>query len=213
MTKIKVCGITNLEDALVAIDSGCDALGFVFTRSPRTISPEEAQIIIERLPSSIKKVGVFVNEDILRVKEIAKICRLDLLQFHGDETPDYCLMFELPIIKAFRIKDKESMKRLNDYQVAAYLLDSYSEEVYGGTGKGFNWELAKEAKAFGPIILAGGLNSSNVTRAIKEVEPYGVDVSSGVEESPGQKDHLKIREFIRVVRLVSLREEKEAGPL
>lgn len=209
---IKICGITNLEDALTSIEAGCDALGFVFAKSPRRITLKEARAIIKEIPPSVKRVGVFVNEEQARVREIAETCRLDLLQFHGDETPDYCSQFEHPVIKAFRIKDGESLKELANYKVVAYLLDSHSEEVYGGTGKRFDWELARVAKAFGPIILAGGLDPSNVVQAIKRILPYGVDVSSGVEARPGKKDPLKIREFIQAVRGISLRENRP-GPL
>lgn len=207
MIKVKICGITNLEDAMAAAEAGCDALGFVFAKSPRRITPEEATPIIKRLPSSVKTVGVFVNEEPARVREIAHSLQLDLLQLHGNETPDYCLQFEYPVIKAFRIKEKEDLARIGTYKAAAYLLDSYSEGVYGGTSKKFDWQLAREAKEFGPVILAGGLDPSNAARAIKEVAPYGVDVSSGVEVRPGKKDADKIRAFIRTAKSASIAEE------
>lgn len=189
-----------MEDALLAAEAGCDALGFVFAKSPRRITADEARTIIKGLPPSVKRVGVFVNEEPDRVREIVQILRLDIVQFHGEETPDYCLGFEYPIIKAFRIKGREDLARFADYRVAAYLLDSYTEGIYGGTGKQFDWEVVLKAKAFGPIILAGGLDPSNVGSAVKKVEPYGVDVSSGVEVMPGKKDPLKIRTFIEAVR-------------
>jgi phosphoribosylanthranilate isomerase len=200
MTRVKICGITNLEDAMVAVEAGCDALGFVFAKGPRRVSVDEARAIIQSLPPFVKTVGLFVNEDPDVVREVAKICRLDLLQFHGDEDPEYCEGFDLRVIKAFRIKDKESLKRIMEYRnVAAYLLNGFSKDSYGGTGTGFNWDLVKGIKV-GPIIVAGGLSPSNVKDAIRQLRPYGVDVSSGVESRPGKKDPKKIRDFIRMVR-------------
>lgn len=205
MTRVKICGITNLEDAIAAVDAGCDAVGFVFAKSPREISADDAKEIIKRLPPFVKTVGIFVNEDPDLVKDVARKCRLDLLQFHGDEDPEYCKRFDLGVIKAFRIKDKEALKDIERYRnIGAYLLDTFSKDAYGGTGVRFNWELVKEVRDIGPIILAGGLTISNVKEAIREIHPYGVDVSSGVESSPGKKDHRKIREFIRMVREVDL---------
>jgi phosphoribosylanthranilate isomerase len=202
MIKVKICGITNLEDALIAVEAGCDALGFVFAKSPRQISPVKAKEIIKRLPPFVKTVGVFVNEDPMVVKEVARKCGLDLLQFHGDEPPEYCEDFDLKIIKAFRIRGKEDIKRIEKYKnVAAYLLDGFSKDCYGGGGVKFNWELAKEVKVH-PIIVAGGLNPSNVKEVIRKLHPYGVDVSSGVESEPGKKDPEKMRRFIQMAKEV-----------
>lgn len=199
---IKICGITNIEDALKAVELGVDALGFVFyEKSPRKITKEKAKEIIGSLPKEVVKVGLFVDELEEKVNEIASYCNFDILQFHGDETPDYCKKFPQKIIKAFRIKDKESLANIPKYEVDYYLLDAYSEAAPGGTGKTFNWDLAKEAKKFGrPIILSGGLNSDNIIGALEKVSPFGVDVSSGVESSPGRKDHKKLKDFITKMR-------------
>lgn len=199
---IKICGIINVEDALKATDLGADALGFVFyEKSPRKIAKEKAKEIIDSLPKEIVKVGLFVDELEEKVSEITSYCDFDILQFHGDETPDYCKKFPQKIIKAFRIKNKESLANIPKYEVDYYLLDAYSEVAPGGTGRTFNWDLAREAKKFGrPIILSGGLNPKNIVEALKKVSPFGVDVSSGVESSPGRKDYKKLKEFITKVR-------------
>jgi len=223
VTWIKICGITNIEDALETIELGADALGFIFyEKSPRCITKETAREIItsiqhpappERDPakggasriqnpeSRIQPVGLFVDELEEKVNEITSYCNFDILQFHGDETPDYCKKFPQKLIKAFKIKDKESLVNIPKYEVDYYLLDTYSEVVPGGTGRIFNWNLAKKAKEFGkPIILSGGLNPDNIIEALKKVLPFGVDVSSGVESSPGKKDHKKLEKFITKVK-------------
>ncbi len=203
MTKIKICGITNKEDALWAINLKVDALGFIFADSPRRVKPEIVQGIIELLPPFISSVGVFANEDRKKVEEITESCGLTTLQFHGEESPSYCEGFKQKIVKAFRIKNKNILKKAAQYQdkVDAYLLDTYSPLKYGGTGKTFDWPIAKEIKKFGlPIILSGGLDPENIREAISEVEPYGVDVSSGVEEKPGKKNLEKLINFVRIVR-------------
>jgi len=203
MIKIKICGITNTEDALWAINLKVDALGFIFADSPRRVEPEIVQGIIELLPPFISSVGVFVNEDRKKVEEIAESCGLTTLQFHGEESPSYCEEFKQKVVKAFRIKDKSVLKKIPQYQdkIDAYLLDTYSPFAYGGTGKTFDWRIAKEIKEFGlPIILSGGLNPENIREAISEVEPYGIDVSSGVEERPGKKNLEKLINFVRIVR-------------
>jgi len=202
MTWIKICGITNIKDAKEVTKLGADALGFIFyEKSPRKITKEKAREIIGSLPKGIVKVGLFVDELEERVNEITSYCNFDILQFHGDETPDYCKKFPQKIIKAFRIRDKESLVDIPKYEVDYYLLDAYSEELPGGTGRTFNWDLAKEAKKFGrPIILSGGLNPENIIEAIEKVSPFGVDVSSGVELYPGKKDHKKLEEFITKVK-------------
>jgi len=203
MIKIKICGITNKEDAAWAVNLKVDALGFIFADSPRRVKPEIVQGIIELVPPFISSVGVFVNEDRKKVKEIAESCGLTTLQFHGRESPSYCEGFKQKIVKAFRVKDKSVLKKAVQYKdkVDAYLLDTYSPSKYGGTGKTFDWRIAKEIKEFGlPIILSGGLNPENIREAISEVEPYGVDVSSGVEERPGKKNMEKLINFVRIVR-------------
>lgn len=199
--RIKICGLTNLEDARKAVGLGADALGFVFAESPRRISPESAAGIVRSLPPILTCVGLFVDESPPAVRRVIKECRLDALQFHGNESPDYCRQFSLKIIKAFRIKNGNSLKAIPHYQVDAYLLDTYVEGTSGGTGESFNWDLALRAKEFSrPIILAGGLGPDNVAEAIRRVRPYGIDVSTGIEAEPGKKDHKKMKEFMKIVR-------------
>ena len=200
--KVKICGITNLPDGMAAAEEGADALGFVFYEgSPRFVRIEAAAEIIRQLPALVVKVGLFVNAPEDLVVRAASECGLNLLQFHGDEPPDYCLQFGLMSMKAFRIRDMESLKLLADYPTDAWLLDAYAPEQVGGTGKTFNWELAAEAQTWGrPIFLAGGLKSENVAEAIRQVRPYAVDVSSGVEAAPGKKDHAKLRAFIQAAK-------------
>lgn len=200
----KICGITNLEDAHEAIRCGADALGFVFHKaSPRYLSPAEAGKIIRRLPPFVNMVGVFVNVAVTEIAEIAKKALLDTVQLHGDEDPDFCSeMMEAgyKVVKAVRVRDRESLSSLSQYpMINGILLDSYSREVYGGSGEKFDWSLAREARKYGRIILAGGLNPENVAEAIREVAPYGVDISSGVEKVPGIKDHEKLRAFFEAI--------------
>jgi len=207
MVRIKICGITNEKDALWVVNLGADYIGFNFYKnSPRKISPKLAAQIIGKLPSFTQPVGVFVNEEVKVVKRIAEKCRLNLVQLHGEETLEYCRELQvqsarLKIIKAFRIKDKENLEEMEKYGVDYYLLDSYVPGVEGGTGEIFNWDLAVEAKQFGkPVFLAGGLTPDNVTQAIEKVNPYGVDVASGVERTPRRKDYDLMREFITRIR-------------
>jgi len=204
VAKIKICGITNLDDALAAADLGVDFLGFVFSeKSPRQIKIKDAIAIIKSLPSSVSTVGLFVDQEELAVKMIFDKCRLDYFQFHGDESPDYCnrIKEKGKVIKAFRIKEEQSVEALADYDVEMYLLDAYNEDKFGGTGEVFNWDLAVKAKKYSrPIIIAGGLNPENVTRVLQKVRPYAVDVSSGVEKSPGKKDVQLMKKFIQQVR-------------
>lgn len=201
--KIKICGITNLNDALAALDAGADALGFVFyDRSPRHVAVDAAAEIIRQLPPFAAKVGVFVNATEETVRQTVAKCGLGTLQFHGEESPEFCRKFSpLKVIKAFRVKDAASLRQLEVYETDAWLLDSYAPDQRGGTGATFNWRLACEAGESGrPIILAGGLTPENVAEAVHEVWPYAVDVSSGVESAPGRKDHAMIRDFIAAVR-------------
>lgn len=202
MTKVKICGITNIEDATLAANLGADALGFVFYKdSPRYIQKDAAKEIIRELPPFVSSVGVFVNEKEDRVREISSDCRLDILQFHGNESPYFCSHFDKKVIKAFSINNRKDLAIISSYQVSAVLLDTYYEDICGGGGKAFNWELASEAKRFASrVILAGGLSPDNVMKAIQKVEPYGVDVSSGVEFKPGKKDHVKLEKFIKIVK-------------
>jgi phosphoribosylanthranilate isomerase len=200
--KVKICGITNLEDALVAIEAGADALGFIFHEdSPRYLTIERAAEIIHQLPSPVLKVGVFVNAPADFVSRAARECGLSLLQFHGTESPAFCQRFGMESMKAFQIRDATSLDALPQYNTNAWLLDAWSPSRPGGIGETFNWELAVKARKLGRnVFLAGGLTPENVGRAIKQVDPYGVDVSSGVEARPGKKDHEKVKAFIRAAR-------------
>ncbi len=200
MVKVKICGITNLEDALAALFSGASAIGFVFyDKSPRYILPRQAKNISRILPKKIKRVGVFVNEDAAKVKKIARLCNLDMLQFHGQESPDYCRKFKgYKVIKAFRINNKEDLESISRYKTFAYLFDSFSRTKLGGTGKKFNWKiLAQTAKMEPVVFLSGGLAAGNLKKAIKLLKPDWVDVSSSLESKPGKKDHKKIQEFMK----------------
>lgn len=198
MVKVKICGITSIEDAECAVEAGASALGFVFYRpSPRFVEVEAARRIIASVPPFITTVGIFVNEKAARINEIARLCPLDRVQLHGDESPDFCRMIERRIIKAIRLKDRASLDLMKTFNVASFLVDTYSEELYGGSGSSPDWGLAVEAKKQGRIILAGGLTPENVADAIRHVRPYGVDVSTGVELRPGKKDPRKVAEFIK----------------
>jgi phosphoribosylanthranilate isomerase len=201
-TRVKICGITNLADALAAVAAGADALGLNFYEgSPRHVSMKTAVEISKQIPQFVMRAGVFVNADEDLVTRAIGECSLSLLQFHGDEPPEFCAQFGLMSMKAFRIRDVESLKELPRFQTDAYLLDAFSPEARGGTGEKFNWDLAVEAQKFGkPVFLAGGLTPENVANAVRKVRPFGVDVSSGVESSPEKKDHAKIRAFIAAVR-------------
>lgn len=199
--KVKICGTTSLKDAFLAVESGADAIGFIFYKmSPRNISQKEAKEIILQLPPFIETVGVFVNETSDKINRIAEQCKLNSIQLHGEESPALCRRVKRKVIKAFRVKDADSLKSIASYDVSGFLLDSYNGGSKGGTGQVFDWNLALRVKKQGPVILAGGLNPYNVFTAIHRVKPYGVDVCSGVEKSPGIKDHEKIREFIKSVR-------------
>jgi phosphoribosylanthranilate isomerase len=203
MVKAKICGITNLEDAKASIDAGCDALGFVFyKKSPRYISPERASMIIQDLPPHIIKIGVFVNSKEKTIKRIAKLCNLAMLQFHGNESPDFCKRFSnYKIIKAFRVNDYIELKNVVKYKTFAYLFDTFVASKVGGTGKKFDWKLVSHIdKLKSPVFLSGGLTKKNVKQAIETVRPHWVDVSSSVEIRPGEKSHKKIREFIKAVK-------------
>ena len=203
MIKIKICGLTNLDDASAAIDFGADALGFVFfKKSPRNISPEKAAAIIAKLPVFTTTVGVFVNEPRQTIQEIIEETGIDVIQLHGDEPPESCRL-QRRVIKGIRVKSLESLEPLKSYQdlVSAFLLDTFAPHMPGGTGQVFNWDIAIEAKNFGRIILAGGLTPENISEAIRRVNPYAVDVSSGVELEKGKKDHQKMRLFIEKARL------------
>jgi phosphoribosylanthranilate isomerase len=195
--RVKICGITNNEDALAAVESGADALGFVFAKSPRQVTKEQARDIIKGLPPFVSPVGVFVDEKADMIEEICDFCGIHMVQLHGNESPLYLNDLKgYKIIKAFRIKDENDLKPLANYKPHAFLLDSYVKGVMGGTGMTFNWEIARKAHKYGAIILSGGLTPENVREAIRIAKPYAVDVSSGVEASPGRKDKLLVKRFI-----------------
>jgi len=201
--RVKICGITNLSDALAAQNSNADAIGFVFyPQSRRYIRPAQAKKIIACLDKSIKKVGVFVDAEMDGIKRIAGLCGLDMLQFHGRETPGFCRKFKgYKIIKAFRIKNKNSLRNISRYRSADYyLFDTFKKGLAGGTGEIFEWRLIKDADIDRPFFLSGGLNLANVEAVIAHLHPAWVDVSSGVEIKPGKKSRRLIREFIQRVK-------------
>jgi phosphoribosylanthranilate isomerase len=224
--QVKVCGITRLADALAAVEAGADALGFVFYRfSPRCVEVAAAAAIIARLPAFLGKVGLFVNPDVSTVRQALQAAGLDTIQLHGEETPQFCGQFtSVKVIKALRIKDAQSLKLPVQYRTDAWLLDAFVPGVRGGTGATFNWGLAAEARKLAltcqpasasartgswlehrpdlgiPIILAGGLVPENVGEAVRQAQPYGVDVSSGVESAPGKKDPARLRAFIAAAK-------------
>ena len=203
--KVKICGITNYEDAAIAVDLGATALGFIFAASPRQITPQKARDIIHAIPPFVKTVGVFVNEGPTEIKEVVHYCGLDLVQLHGDESPDLCHELMPFTIKAMRIKDASSFQSSLAYQgkVRTLLLDTYAKDTAGGTGTTFDWRLAIKIKDLGiPIILAGGLGPSNIDSAIRTVKPYAVDVNSGVEEVPGKKSPMLMKDLMKKVRRI-----------
>jgi len=200
--RIKVCGITRTEDALKAAELGADAVGFVFHRpSPRYIEPATAAEITARLPGFVTTVGVFVDLEQEELRRIAGEAHLDRVQLSGCESPEYCSSLGLRWIKGFRLKAREDLDLIARYgRGRDFLLDSYVQGLPGGTGQTFNWEWAKEAGRYGRIILAGGLDPDNVAQAIRTAMPAGVDVSSGIEKSPGTKDQAKMAAFIKAVQ-------------
>jgi len=203
-TKVKICGITNYKDAKICIDAGADALGFVFYKnSKRYITPIKAKEIIKKIPPFISKVGVFVNENFENIIEIANLIKIDYIQLHGYETPEFCKKISnyYPVIKAILIKDENDLKQFKIYKkYVNFLLDTKTES-FGGSGKSFNWNLILNYKEkIGNFILSGGLNKDNIVDAIKLLNPYAVDISSGVEKSAGKKDKRKVEEFISIVK-------------
>ena len=201
MVRIKICGITSREDALGACEAGADALGFIFWQgSKRYVDPDEAKKIVKVLPPFVTIVGVFVDESHDKISEIVDLVGLDAVQLHGTESPEFCAAVKRPVIKAFRVTGEEVVSELSRYSVSAYLLDTYREGVLGGTGKTFNWDIARKATPSGRVILAGGLTPENIADAVRQVGPYGIDVSSGVEMSEGKKDMDRVRLFIESAR-------------
>ena len=204
MIRVKICGMTTEGDALKAASMGAWAVGFVFyKKSERHVGAYKVKKIIASLPPFVTPVAVFADLKEGAARDILRFCGIRTVQFHGDETPEYCRHFrEYTVIKAFRVTDDFDVQRVKDYDVNAYLFDAYQPGLQGGTGKTFNWALIKAAKNFGkPIILSGGLTPGNVQTAIEEVKPYAVDVSSGVEDAPGKKSERLMREFLNRVYL------------
>jgi phosphoribosylanthranilate isomerase len=201
MVRVKVCGITNMHNAVYAVQSGVSALGFIFyKKSPRYISPSKAKKIIENLPPFVIPVGVFVNATDRQINEVCRFTRIHTVQLHGDEPADLChRLSHYKLIKAFRIHDKFKLKTIKPYKVDAYLFDAYQEDAFGGTGKTFSWHLLKALISPNRSYISGGLNADNVRECIAITKPYAVDISSGVEHKPGIKNHKAIDEFMTVM--------------
>ena len=196
MVRVKICGLTNLEDTQAAVTHGADAVGFVFAESPRRVEPDTVRDIVKHLPAFVSAVGVFVNEEMERVREIREYCGLDVVQLVGDESEDEVAQLGGRIIKVCRVGDGRPLDT-EGFPGATLLMDTHAPGVGGGTGKRFDWNLAVGPARRRPIILAGGLTPENVAGAVQTVAPYAVDVSSGVEKTKGRKDHVKISCFIR----------------
>ena len=203
MVLVKVCGITNTQDALAAAEAGADAVGFIFVASPRRIGANEAREISSALPEDVLKVGVFVNAAPEEVLEIVREVGLDYAQLHGDEGPEVVAAVRdggVRVIKALRVRDASSLEDLTRYGADLYLLDAYSEKARGGTGERFDWNLAKTLIGRDNIVVSGGLNPDNVAEAIRAFEPFGVDASSSLEDSPGEKNDERVRRYVSAAK-------------
>jgi phosphoribosylanthranilate isomerase len=200
--KVKICGITRPEDVDASVQAGADLLGLVFyEKSPRALTLDAAARVAHLIPPYVLRVGLFVNPEPRQVAEAIARCGLQMLQFHGDETPEFCRQFGMMTMKAFRVEGPETLDRLPDYPTDAWLLDAHVAGQYGGTGQTFDWSIAAKAAQMGkPVFLAGGLTPDNVAEAVAAVQPYAVDVSGGVEASPGCKDSAKIQAFVSAAR-------------
>ena len=202
MVRVKICGITHMADAAAAVELGADALGFIFAKSPRQITPQKAKDITRRISPFVKTIGVFVNEQPARIREIMDFCGLDLVQLHGNESVSACSDLAPRVIKAFRVQGEESLLEIANFKghVRAILLDAYQKGLNGGTGKTFDWRLAVKSKETGiPMVLSGGLDADNIEEALERVNPFAVDISSGIEKKPGIKDHGKMLIFMEKV--------------
>jgi len=210
VTEIKICGITNREDATYVAACGADAIGFIFhPQSPRYVAPEIVKGIIKELPAGITTVGVFVNLAIKEVKETVAFCGLDMVQLHGAESTDYCSLFPgSQVIKALALRSEDNLAQLRHYAVKAILVDAYDPVRHGGTGEQADWKMAARVKEHHALILAGGLSLANIERAITSVSPDAVDINSGVETAPGRKDHAKIKEIIELVHSLGIHTKK-----
>ncbi len=205
--KVKICGITKIEDALYAVELGAWALGFIFyPKSPRYIEPEKVKEIIKELPKDIKTIGVFVNEKFDKMEEIAEITNISTFQLHGEENNETCQKLSKEVIKAFRFTNKKELEIMDNYvndkeknNILAFLIDAFNKDSYGGTGHRADWDLAQEVKKYGNLILAGGLNEKNISSAISIVKPWAVDLSSAVESDYGIKDHKKMKDFFEEI--------------
>ncbi|MBM3464478.1 MAG: phosphoribosylanthranilate isomerase [Armatimonadetes bacterium] len=203
MTRVKICGITNSADAVVAWRAGADAIGMIFAPSRRQVDVPTARRIASEIPPFVLKVGVFVNEDPHRISEITHLVGLQAVQFHGDESPEACQRFAPNCIKVFRPQAPEDLEAIRFFPAGAFLLDTWSDTERGGSGKTFDWSLARYAMTFGrPVILSGGLTPDNVAEAVRTVQPAMVDVASGVEADVGHKDPALVRRFIEAVKLL-----------
>ena len=200
--RLKICGITSYEDARVACNCGADALGFIFyEKSPRYVKPEDAAAIIRRLPPFVSRVGVFVDYSPRQIDAVASIAPIDTAQLHGAETPEMVAQVSMPVIKAFAVDAAFDIGKLSAYRKAAFLLDTWDGKIAGGTGKVFDWSIAKRAVLRNyTVILAGGLGPTNLQEALEAVCPYGVDVNSGVEVRPGQKNPMKMKDVAKIIR-------------
>ncbi len=202
-TRVKICGITELEYARAAVDAGVDALGFIFvSRSPRNIEPQKAREIISQLPPFVDAVCVFVNEEIQTVSEIVQFCGADYAQLHGSESPEFCQQLTCKVIKSLQVRNDMTADILAPYGgiVHGFLLDTFHKDVAGGTGETFDWQLVEKVNPPGPFILAGGLGPENISEAISQVHPFAVDVNSGVESAPGIKDADKILRLMEEIK-------------
>jgi len=199
--KVKICGMTNVEDALIAVEAGADALGFVFWKgSARHVEPATVRAITRELPPFVSPVGVFVDETVREMERLIAECGLAYVQLHGQESPELCAHFGERAIKVIRVKDVQSLQGLDRYHVRAFLLDAYADGRPGGTGRSFDWALADSVRGLARVIIAGGLTPENVAEAIRQAQPWGVDVSSGVERVPGKKDPDKVHRFIAAAK-------------
>jgi len=200
--RIKICGITRYEDARIAINLGVDALGFIFyQKSPRFISPSDASDIIRQLPPFVSRVGVFVNETPDTILDIVAKTGINTIQLHGNENPNFCNQFFLPVLKAFSVKPDSDLSIIDNYKISGILLDTWNDAMHGGSGKPFNWTIAKNiCAAHNNVIIAGGLGPSNIEEALSALNPYGVDINSGVEIMPGVKNPHKMRDVIKIIK-------------
>ena len=212
MTLVKICGVTSVADAAVAVDAGADMIGLIFyPPSPRYVTPRQAEAIVASLPAELPAVGVFVNESLETITGIARQTGISRVQLHGDESPDLCYRLPWRCIKTFRFTEKVKPEMMPDYPVHAFLIEGFHSELYGGGGVKADWCRVATLHGYGRIILAGGLTPDNVREAISIVGPYAVDVCSGVEDTPGRKDSAKVRAFVKRAKSMAGEEERRNG--